>query len=165
MQLLYKGVLPAKIGMRYGSSMVCWSPTKIKGTTNKQNTYSSLVWSKLKAYMDMVSFFGAAKPYIFRQYITFHPNNLVHLRLCHQFAGCSLYIVIQSLHPIFWGCFNGFLTKLDWKLQNMTLWPNMENMSFYDFITLYRLRGGAIFVSKICFLVPQSTEKLWLLWF
>jgi len=42
--------------------------------------------------MDMVSFSGAAKPCIFRQYITFHPSNLVHLRLCHQFAGCSLYL-------------------------------------------------------------------------
>jgi len=40
------------------------------------NTYS-LVCSKLKTCMDIGLFLGAARTCIFRQCITFHPNNLV----------------------------------------------------------------------------------------
>jgi len=93
--------------------------------------------------MDIVFFFGAARTCIFRQCVTFHPNNLVHLRLCQHMQGaqvgsiCKMQVrpidVVVSL--IFWDCFNGFLIELIENIQNMTVWPNMENMTFYDFIS------------------------------
>ena len=75
--LLNKEALPGKICIRYGSPVVCWSPTKIYGSKYKQNIYSGLVWSKLKACMVMADFLWAATPCIFRQFITFHQNNFL----------------------------------------------------------------------------------------
>jgi len=75
--LLHKEALPRKMCIRYGSSVVCWSPTKIYGSKYKQNVYRSLVWSKLKACMVMADFLGAATPCIFRQFLAFHQNNFL----------------------------------------------------------------------------------------
>jgi len=40
--------------------------------------------------MDMVYFFAGARTCIFRQCITFHPNNLVHLRLYQHSQGAQV---------------------------------------------------------------------------
>jgi len=40
--------------------------------------------------MDIGLFFGATRTCIFRQCITFHPNNLVHLRLCQRSQGAQV---------------------------------------------------------------------------
>ena len=44
-------------------------------------------------------------------------------------------------------------------MQNMTLWPNMENMTFYDFVTLVIDFIGHDFCFKIRFIASGSTEK------
>jgi len=36
-QLLYKEALPMKMGMRDGSPMACWSPTKINSSKDEHN--------------------------------------------------------------------------------------------------------------------------------
>jgi len=44
-------------------------------------------------------------------------------------------------------------------VQNMTLWPKMENMIFYDFITFVIDFVGVFFCLKFRFIASWSTEK------
>jgi len=44
----------------------------------------------MKTCMDIVLFLWGRKTCIFRQSITFHPNNWVHLRLCQHSQGAQV---------------------------------------------------------------------------
>jgi len=139
-QLLYKEALPTKIGIRNGSLVVCWSPTKINSSKHEQNIWyvftkinsskhEQNIWYVLnveanwKHAWTLVYFFGEARTCICRQCITFNPNNLVHLRLCQHMQGAQVGSICRiQLRPIdvvvsliFWDCFNGFLIELGWK--------------------------------------------------
>ena len=83
------------LGTRIGSlkrpkktwPMVCWSPTKINRSKHEQYMYFEAYW---KHAWTLVHFFWAARTYIFRQCITFLPNNLVHLCLCQHLQGAQV---------------------------------------------------------------------------
>jgi len=84
--------------------------------------------------MDMVYFFAGARTCIFRQCITFHPNNLVHLRLYQHSQGAQVGSVCRIqlrssdivVSPDILRLFSWFPY---WIWLNMTLWPNIENMT------------------------------------
>jgi len=82
-QLLYKEAIPAKIGkIKDGSPLVCWSTTKINSSKHERNIQYGLNFeANWKHAWALVCFFGLARTCSFRQCITFHPNNLVYLRL------------------------------------------------------------------------------------
>ena len=70
--------------------MVFWSSTKINSSKAEQNSYSISFEANWKHAWTMVYFFARARPCSFRQCVTFHPNNLVHLHLCQQWQGAQV---------------------------------------------------------------------------
>jgi len=62
-------------------------PSKINCSKDEQNIYIISFEANWKHAWTLVYFITAATPCIFRQCVTFHPNNLVHLRFCQHSQG------------------------------------------------------------------------------
>jgi len=62
-------------------------PTKISSSKHEQNMYFE---AHRKHAWALVYFFWATRTCIFRQCITFHPNNLVHLHFCQHLQGAQV---------------------------------------------------------------------------
>jgi len=134
--------IPAKIGIRYDNPMACWNP--IKQITQKM-TKTCIVF-RLKQIESMHghwyislreqdhAFLDSALDFIQITWSTYLFANIRRFTKGVQMAGCSLDRVTQKFHPIFWDCFKCFHIELGRKYKNMTSWPNMEKILFYDCI-------------------------------
>jgi len=165
--LLYKEALPAKTRMRDGSLLVCWSATKINSSKYEQN---SLVWNKLKTCMKLAYFFGAARTCILRRCITFHPKNLVYLRLYQHLQGAQVGSVcriqlrpsdIVVSHDILWL----FHWSPYWIRLKIGKYNFMTSHGKYDFITFVIDFIGmqSLFKNSFHNLAFWTQKKIWLL--
>ena len=168
-QLLYKEALPAKIGIRDDSPMVCRSTTKINSSKQEQNIWYGLNFELNWKHVWTLDYcFGEARTCTFRPCITFHPNDLMYISLCQHMqdakagAICRMQfrpidgVVSPDILRLFWWFLYWIRLKIcKIRLYDLTwkIWLFMTLQLSLDFI-------GCDFCFKIRYIASWNTEKI-----
>jgi len=75
---LLKSLPPGQSSLLYNKQIKPWAKCMVWFEGNWKHAWT------------LVYFFRAARTCIFRQFIIFHPNNLIHLRLCQHLQGAQV---------------------------------------------------------------------------